>query len=147
MPTRTLLGDRKGLQEKLLRKLSDFDYRFIRYKSNYSVAVAYFPEVVDLSPLKTFIRETDRFFPLQDNVHVIIFDGANDEKGLKAANNLLTYFQHAHFGKSLYASVVTANHSNTAPQMVAKLFDLLDYSISHNMDNLIIDDTQVMGVV
>lgn len=147
MPNTVLHTRRKALQEKLLHKISEYDYRFIRYKANYSVAVFFTPEGIDLKPLGTYIRATDRFAPLDENFYVVVFDGANDDKGLKAANNLLTYFQHAHFGRSLFAGIVTADHSKNAPQMIAQLFDLLDYALRHNMDNHIVDDSQIMKTV
>ncbi|MCK9371794.1 MAG: hypothetical protein M0P91_01245 [Sulfuricurvum sp.] len=135
---------RKEMYEKLAQKITDFDYRHTRYKVNYSIAVSYTPESLDMAPLISYIRKTDRYICLDETVHAVVFDCANAEQGIKAANNLLTYFQHANFSKSIYASIIIADDFTNTGQMIAKLFDLLDYAIQHNMDNLIVDSSQIV---
>lgn len=132
------------LQKHLLDEIADFDYSFTRYNVNYSIALGYSEDKVDMEAMHTHLRQSDRLVLLNEYLCAVIFDQTNDEGGIKAANLLLTYFQTAYFGKSLYACVVTAsNHSNPS-KMVHDLFHLLDYSISKNMNNLVLDMSQVI---
>lgn len=137
--------NRKILQDKLEREAEDFDYRFIRYEVNYCLVIIYTPEPIDLFPLLSkYIRETDHAIMLQDQLYAVIFDSADETKGIKAANKLLTLFQHLYFSHSIFASITTASDYNSPAQMISKLFDLLDYSISHNIDHHVVDASQVM---
>lgn len=137
--------NRKMLQDKLERELDDFDYRYTRYEVNYCIAIAYTPEPIDLAPLLSkYIRETDHAIMLQDQLYAVIFDTADETKGIKAADKLLTFFQHLYFSHSIFASITTASDYNSPAQMISKLFDLLDYSISNNIDHHVIDASQVM---
>lgn len=140
-----LYPNRKALQLKLEREIEDFDYRYNRYEVDYTLALAYTPEPIDLTPLLTkYIRETDHVVILQDQLYAIIFDSADENRGIKAANKLLTFFQHLYFAQSIFASVATASNHNNPSQMISLLFDLLDYSISHDLDNHVIDKSQIM---
>lgn len=139
-----LHAQRKALQEKLLEEIGDFDYRCTRYKVNYSIALACTKEPIDLTPLCIYIRKSDRYIPLGENIHAVVFDCTDSEKGIKAANKLLTYFQHTYFSKSAFSSIITASDCGNPVQTVSQLFDLLDYALRHNMDNHVIDKSQVM---
>ena len=135
--------ERKLLQIRLLEEITDLDYAFSRYQVNYSIALGYTVDKVDMEPLNTYLRKSDRLIVLNEHLCAVVFNHTDDEGGIKAANNLLTYFQTAYFGKSLYASVVTASNHNDPAQAVHALFDLIDYSVSKNMNNLILDISQV----
>lgn len=137
-------NERKEFQDKLLEASGGYEYDFERYEVSYSIAIAYLSEPLDISDICSRIRKSDRHVPLNDHFHAVIFDFTNVEEGIKAANKLLTYFQVAHFGKSVYAAVVTSNGKQTPSQMITKLFDLLTYSVDHNLDNHVTDESQVM---
>ena len=79
-----------------------------------------------------------------DHIHAVVFDFTDEEKGIKAANKLLTHFQHAYFSKSVYAAVINSEEFTTAQSMVSKLFYLLEYAIRHRMDNLLMDKSQLI---
>lgn len=139
-------AEEKALRTKLLEEIGDYHYRYVRYKVDYSVALAYTPEIVsDFSMIYSSIRKSDRHIPLNEHFHAVIFDFSNEEKGIKATNNLLTHFQHAHFSKSVYASVINCEGFTTSSAMIAKLFYLLEYAIRHKMDNLLMDKSQLIG--
>lgn len=139
-----LKNERKEFQRKLLEAIEEYEYHFERYEVSYSVSIAYLPETLDIANICSRIRKSDRYIRLADNLHAVIFDFTDDVEGLKAANKLLTYFQVEHFGKSLYAAIVTSSHEKTPAELVTELFDLLQYAISHNMDNHIMDASLVM---
>lgn len=140
-----LYTSRKTLQSKLEWEIEDYEYRYTRYQVDYTISLICTPEPLDMAPLLSkYIRETDHSIILQDRLYAIIFDSANENKGTKAANKLLTYFQQLYFSQSIFASIVTASNFNNPPQMISKLFDLLDYALKHDMDNHLIDPSQIM---
>lgn len=142
-----LAAERKTLQGRLESKMSEYEYRFSRYGIDFSIAVVYTPKRIRMSQFGSYIRSTDRYVFLGRGIYGIIFDCADHEKGIKAANNLLTRFQHTFFSTPIYASIVSANDYKDPSQRLSKLFDLLAYALRHNMDNLIMDDTQEMKTI
>lgn len=137
--------ERKILQKQLLDEINTFDYSFTRYKVNYSIAMAYTKDKIDMEAMNAFLRKTDRLVVLSEYVCAVVFDQANDKNGIKAANHLLTHFQAFHFGETLYACVVTASNYSDQSKMVHDIFNLLDYSVSKNMNNLVLDISQVIS--
>lgn len=138
-------NSRKDLQMALLHEAIDFEYRYRRYEINYSIAIGLTTEEIDMSALSSFIRSSDRFVVLTPNICAVILDSAGDQEGIKAANNLLTYFQNHFFGHTLYAAVSTASNHLDAAQLIHEAFDLLEYAISNNMNNLVVDSSQVIA--
>lgn len=139
-----LISQRQELQKKLLQEISDYDYRFSRYQINYSLALAYSPEMIDTESMCSRIRRSDRYIPLTDHFHAVVFDHTDDDKGIKAANKLLTYFQHTYFSTPAYSAIVSTGDYTTAASMVGKLFYLLEYAIRHRMDNHVLDRSQLI---
>lgn len=132
------------MQEKLLQTMKDFSYRLKLYGINYSIAIGYSPENVDLTPLSQHIRESDLFIVLDHNTCAVILDSTNDESGIKTANNLLSHFQGKFFSTSLYSAIVIASNYDTVTLMMHDLFYLLDYAIKNNMNNIIMESYQVI---
>ena len=132
------------MKEKLSQAIKDFAYRFKRYNINYSIAISHTSETIDLTKMSNFIRTTDRFIILNHNTYAIILDCSDELRGIKAANNLLTHYQGIFFSIPLYLSVVTASNYDTNTKMIHELFYLLDYAIKHNMNNILLDHSQVI---
>jgi hypothetical protein len=140
----TLNEHRQHYQEQLVHEIVDFDYNFSRYKIDYSVVIAYVSEEDnDLTVFSKSMRKSDRLIILQKNLCAIVLYGADEENGIKAANNLLTDLQNLFLFKHLYMAVVAASNYNSTFQMVHDLFDLLDYELNHNMNNLLLEPSQV----
>lgn len=99
---------------------------------------------IDLVPMSNFIRNTDKFIVLNDNTCAIILDNANDESGIKAANNLLTKFQGSAFDIPLYSAIVTASNYSSSETMIRELFHLIDFAIANNINQQVIDHTQII---
>ena len=86
----TLNQHRQNFQEQLIAEITEFHYRFIRYHTKYSIALAYISEENgDLSLCSKHLRESDILIFFQKNFCAIIFDNTNEEQGIKAANNIL----------------------------------------------------------
>ncbi|MDP1785071.1 MAG: hypothetical protein Q8K81_06565, partial [Sulfuricurvum sp.] len=126
---------RQHFQKQLIQEVADYHYRFSRYHATYSIALVFTSEVdVDFSVFSQHLRASDKQIFLQTNLCAIIFDGTNEEQGIKAANNLLSHVQNIFFTKHLYMAVVTATTNSTQFQTVHDLFDLIAYALNHNLD-------------
>lgn len=141
----TLNQHRQNFQEQLIAEITEFHYRFIRYHTKYSIALAYISEENgDLSLCSKHLRESDILIFFQKNFCAIIFDNTNEEHGIKAANNILSRVQDLFFAKHFYMTVITASDEYSEFQMVHDVFDLMTYALEHNMDNLVVDTSQVI---
>jgi hypothetical protein len=135
---------KKTYKSKLLENAMEFKYRYERYKINYSIAMGYSPYKFDLESMSSFIRSTDKVVIFNKNSCAIFIDYANDECGLKAANNLLSKFQGRIFDAILYSAVVTASNYPSADTMILDLFHLIDFAIVNNTNQQVIDHTQII---
>ncbi|MDD5716462.1 MAG: hypothetical protein PHW64_01550 [Sulfuricurvum sp.] len=132
---------RKMFQEELVEKIAVFDYRYSRYHINYSVAIGYVSEAADLSNVANYLRKSDGFIKLNEHLYAIFLDSTDDEKGIKTSNNILSAIQAQFFSNHLYMAVVTASNYTDSFQMVHDLFDLVEYAITHNMNNIVVDSS------
>lgn len=140
-----LSAHRQHYQEMLIKASNDYHYRFNRYHINYSIVLAYISEENgDLSTCNTYLRGSDTIIYFQSNFCAILFDNTNEEQGIKAANNILSRVQTRFFSKHFYMAVISASDEQSEFQMIHDLFDLIAYALEHNMDNLVIDASQVI---
>jgi len=135
---------RSVMGEKLIQAIKDFTYRYKRYGIKFSIAIGHTTDDIDLSSLSEHVRESDRFIVLNHNTCVIVLDCADDDCGIKAANNLLTLFQGNYFSGSMYTAIVTASNYDTSLLMVRELFYLLNYAIENNMNAILVEHSQVI---
>lgn len=133
---------RKNFQEELVKRASLYDYRYVRYGINYSIATSYVTEPTDLSLIASNLRQSDEFFKISDHLYIIFLDATNDEQGIKTCANILSNVQAQFFTKHLYMAVVTASNYRDSFQMVHDLFDLIEYALIHNMNNIVIDSSK-----
>lgn len=136
---------RQAFQKQLLDEIGDYQYRFSRHQTVYSIALAFTPdETINLEFFASHLRRNDKFIPFQPNLCAIIFDATHEEQGIKAANNLFTGVQNLFFTTPLYMAVVTAEEETSEFQMIYNLFDLVQYAIEHTMTNEVIERSQVI---
>lgn len=138
-------NNRRNYHQKIIDKLGDYAYRMKRYDLDFSVAIGFSEDEVNLAEFISIKRRTDEFIVLEDNLCCIILDGADSNSAIKAASNLQTEFQHRHFNTKLFVSVVTAKDYDNDAVMINSLFDILEYSILNNMDNMVIDNHQIIS--
>ncbi len=137
-------NNRSKYHEIIIDALVDYSYRMKRYDLNYSVAVGYSEPGANLAEFIKMKRQTDTFIVLEDNLCCIIFDGANSDSAIKAASNMQTSFQHKYFNIKLFVSIVTGQDYYNDTVMVHSLFDVLEYSLLNNMDNIVMDSHQLL---
>lgn len=136
---------RQQYQETLIKATTEYHYRFSRYQTQYSVALAYISEENgDLKICGEYLRESDTIVFFQPNFCGIVFDNTNEEEGIKAANNILSRVQNLFFAKHFYMATITATPEQSEFQMIHDVFDLIAYALEHNMDNLVVDTSQII---
>jgi hypothetical protein len=133
--------NRSKYQTVIVNRIDDYFYKRKRYHQHFSLAIGLFDPDLDLSALDEHSRQTDIFIELEKNLYCEVFDGTTAGSGIKAASNLLTIFENNYYGKRVYASIVFSNDYDTSSQMVHRLFDILEYAYSHNMPNMIVDNS------
>lgn len=135
---------RKDVQQRLLNSIQDYEYRAKRYDIEYSVVLVYTVEPIDFSTISHHIRQTDVQIVCEQYLFAVILDCADTQKGIKAANNLFTYLQTVYFAHTIFASVETSQKNRSAEKMITDLIRLIDYAIEHNMNDSVIDSSQIM---
>ena len=125
-------------------KIKDYMYRSERYGQKFSLSIGLCNFGVDLRDFESFIRQTDEFIILEDNLCCIILDCAPSCNGIKAANNMLAGFQSRYFSKALYSSVVSSDDFPDKDKLLRELFYVLEYAINNNMDNIVVDSDSMI---
>ncbi len=128
----------------IVEKIDDYFYKRKRYEQHFSLAIGLTDPDVDLSSFDEHNRQTDLFIKLEQNLCCEVFDGTGLESGIKAASNLLTSFEHNFYTKRIFVSIVFSQDFDTSSQMINRLFDILEYSYSHNMANMVVDNASMI---
>ena len=125
----------------IVNRIDDYFYKRKRYNQHFSLAIGLSDPDVDVSAFDEHNRQTDMFIKLEKNLCCEVFDGTCAESGIKAAAILLTGFESHFYTKRIFASIVFSNNYDTSSQMVHRLFDILEYSYSQNMVNMVVDNS------
>lgn len=142
----TFNKDFRGFQKALSEHITIFEYRQIRYKINFSVVMFYSREPIDFSDMLHFLRKSDRYIPLHDQLVAFVLDNCDEESGIKTSSKLLTHIQAHFFQKEVYSAVVTAENYSNIFQMVHDLFDLVEYALRHGMHSLVVDPSKIITI-
>ena len=133
--------NRNKYQKIVVNKINDYFYKRKRYNRHFSLAIGLSDPDIDVSTFNEHNRQTDIFIKLEKNLCCEVFDGTSAESGIKAAGILLTDFESHFYTKRIFASIVFSKDYDTSSQMVHRLFDILEYTCSHNMENMVIDNS------
>lgn len=136
--------NRSKYQTIIVNRIDDYFYKRKRYDQHFSLAIGLFDPDIDLTVFDEHSRQTDIFIKLERNLYCEVFDGTTAGSGIKAASNLLTIFESHFYGKRVFASIVFSKDYDTSSQMVHRLFDILEYSYSNNMQNIIVDNSLML---
>jgi len=138
-------NNRQKYLQEIISHLDDYSYRSKRYNIEFSLAIGLCNESIDLTTFINFKRKTDTFITLETNLCCIVLDCTAADSAIKTASNLLSVFQSKYFNKELFTAVVTSkDYDDNNNRMINDLFDILDYSVSNNMDNLVLDQSQML---
>jgi len=114
-------------------------YRFLRYKANFSMALFYSTDSLDLELFKNNLRQTDKLLQLQHNLCCIVLDMTTQEEGLKASENLLYAHEAKHFSNQLFVAFASTQEYPVQNDLKSHLFSFLNFAIKENCNNQIID--------
>lgn len=137
--------NRKRFQEQLVIETAYYHFKYSREEIPYSIVLTYISEKdFDFNRYAKYLRVSDKIILLESNLCAIVFDGTTEEQGLIAAEHLLYHVQDLCFTKHIYMAIVTVNSDDTEFQTVHDLFDLLSYTLNHNMDNSVMERSQIL---
>ena len=123
----------------IMKEVDDFAYRRKRYAINYSVAIGLCDSKINLKDFIYSKRQTDIVIPLEDNLYCIVFDATPMKYTIQAVSNLKVRFKE-HFGKEhIYISAVSSKDYYNEDEMISSLFEILEYSMKHDMEGLVTD--------
>ena len=125
----------------IVNRIDDYFYKRKRYGQHFSLAIGLSDPDIDISAYNEHNRQTDLSIVLEKNLCCEVFDGTTAESGIKAASILLTSFESHFFTKRIFSSIVFSKDYNTSSQMVNRLFDILEYAYSNNMENMVVDNS------
>lgn len=123
-------------QEEILKHLEEYSYRKQRYGIDYTIALYISSKEIPKDIIKSYIRCTDRLIPLDANFVAVIFDFADEEKGLKASENLLSLIEPELFEEEIYLGVVSSHGDFDEKGSVRHALDLLIESIQSGCNDV-----------
>ena len=119
--------------------LTEYEYRYYRYKLEYSLVFFYLPNKDDISNYAKLIRLTDTFIKLEENFYCIVYEGANREQAAKAANNLLGRYKKEYSDSMVYIGIMSPGKKKIYREdVVTRLFKLLEEIILEKQYNIVI---------
>lgn len=131
--------NRQKYSRVIMDSLDDYSYRSKRYHIDFSLAIGLCNVNVDFNDLISKKRKTDKLIMLEENLCCVVLDCAPADCAVKATSNLQNGFKIKYSNNELYTGVVTSRDYDSDKNMVESLFDVLDYSITHDMKGLIAD--------
>ncbi|MEA3418785.1 MAG: hypothetical protein U9Q90_05235 [Campylobacterota bacterium] len=126
------------LKNKVLHVTDKKIYLFERYGINFTGMFVYSNETIDASLCESHIRKSDSCTVFDNNLLFITYDVVDIEDSIKAAQNLLLFYQEKYHLQELYMVVSPAYQEETAMDMGSSLVRLLDYAIKESLKNKVI---------
>lgn len=139
-------NNRHKYHDEILNNIKDNLYRKNRYHFDFALAIAVCDTNISMHKFQSSIRDTDKFIRLEDNLCTVVLDGISSSSAIKASTNLQAKFESEYFREKLYISVIDSseNHQDTnGYKMINSLLDVLEYSISNNISNEVVDYYQM----
>lgn len=134
--------NRQKYHNIISKAIEDNLYRKERYNLEFSLAVAVCDEDISLHGFEKFTRRTDKFIVLEDYMSCVMLEGVTANSAIKATSNLQTIFQSRYFSKELFIGMVSSSdydYDETGYNMVKSLLDILEHSLSNNLNHEIVD--------
>ncbi len=143
MPTilEEISKNRNSYYKTILENISEYIYREKRYDSHFSLALICHDKnvKVDAKKLQSTLRETDMLIPLHSNIFCVIFDETSGQSCVRAAENLNKTLQKMHYNEKFFVSAAESmDFDANYLDMSNKLFDRIEYAISHKHCNIVI---------
>ena len=131
---------KQNCSHTIMGGIDHYIYRETRYKTSFSVVMIYsnisFEEII--SQIKSKLRHTDKVVCLRKNLFCIIFDSVEADSYLKVAENLFTILKAIDYHADYYiATTFSKNFDGNYLNMLNKLFERVEYSVSHGMSDIV----------
>ncbi len=123
-------------KEVIVAHLQEYDYKKERYKVDFTLALFLAKEKIDTPALRKYIRYTDKLIALDTNLLAVVFDFTNEEKGLKAAENVLSIIEPSLSSYEIYISVVNSRESLDDGELARKALNLLIENIENGFKDI-----------
>ena len=147
----TMLNDIKYTKSfcypTIMDLMSDFIYREKRYKTNFSIAFIYSDNAFadGLPDIQKGLRMTDKMTYITYNLLFVIFDYAQEDSYVKAAENLFKTLGHDDYHQKYYiATSYSQDFDENYLNMINVLFERLEYSVTHNLANTVNEQDYVI---
>ncbi len=123
-------------KRKILDNIQEYSYRKRRYGVDFTITLYISSKKIDLDIVKNYIRDTDKLIQLASNVIAVVFDFADEERGLKASENLLSLLEPRLFDEEIFISIVNSHDNFDEKEQVRHLLDLLIESIQNGYNDV-----------
>ncbi len=126
---------RRFCYQTIMDIISDYIYREKRYKTHFSVAIIYSKDILNVhsEELRKTLRKTDKLVCITDNIVCVVFDAAQANGYVKAAENLYKALKSIEYQQDYYiATAFSDEFDENYLNMLNHLFDRLHYSVEHN---------------
>ncbi len=142
-----LQENHKLYKQNIMDAINDYIYREERYKVNFSLTIIYSKSPLDehALELEKNLRKTDTLMRVDENILCIIFDAAQAESYVKAAENLYKKLKSIDYHQRYFiATTFSADFDANYLDMLNHLFDRLHYTLEHNCYNNINYDDYII---
>jgi len=133
--------NRNSYYKTILENISEYIYREKRYDSHFSLSLIYHDKnvKVDAKKLQNTLRETDMLIPLHSNIFCVVFDETGGQSCIRAAENLNKTLQKMYYNEKFFVSASDSmDFDANYLDMSNKLFERIEYAISHKQYNIVI---------
>jgi hypothetical protein len=133
----------KTLHEKYYRKINnlllEYEYRYFRYRLEYTLVFFYLSEEENISGYTNLVRLTDTFLALEKHFYCIVYEGANAEQATKAANNLLSHYKKEYKEGEIFITILSPGKKKMHREdIVTLLFKSLETITTKNKSNIVV---------
>lgn len=134
--TKQIVENYQRYKQRILDNIESYNYRKRRYDVDFTVALFISSDEIEADFVQKNIRNSDKLVTLDNNFIAVIFDFADEEQGLKAAENLLALMEPKFFSNEIYISVVNSHEQLDNEEHLHRAFDLLVENINSGYNDV-----------
>lgn len=136
-------GEYLKYKEVIFSHVKNKIYAYERYGIEFSALLIYSDEPIEISICRDKIRQSDKIYKVEENLHLVVYDVIDPENTMKAAQHLLLHYQKYYLKQDVCIALAAAAKDDTASDMSSRLFTILEYALKTSCSNSVIDSTQI----
>ncbi len=140
-----MLKKLREYQERHIKEITaimaEHEYRLKRYNRNVSVVLFFGDMRLNHEYVREKIRLTDRYISFEKDLSLLILSETDIKGGILAAEKILNIELNSNINKEIHTSVVEYNREQESLVFIHELFNILDFSLSFNHVNKILDSS------